>query len=124
MQSASSSDRWDASQTLFLTTGTDGGPIRAHWKVSPHLARNIVGSNNSTAVSPRTVFYLVAGVDNFAFGKKPQAWVRLYTSQELKKFEETFGIITNLDDVAGHRDSASTSCRMELPCLAVTADIQ
>lgn len=122
IQRAPSSDRWDASRMLFFTSGERS--VRAHWKVFPHLAQRTDRSDESKVVSHQQSFYLVAGLHwgDSADGLSP--WVRLYSLQDWRKLEEMFGIITNLDDIAGHSDSASTSCRIETSSLIVTADIQ
>lgn len=122
IQRAPSSDRWDASRMLFLTYGER--PVRAHWKVFPHLARKVDKPDTGIMNTQQTPFYLVAGVDHAEDGRHPQAWVRIYSLKEWRSLEDTYGIITNLDDVAGHQDNASTSCRMESPCMAITASVQ
>ena len=43
--------------------------------------------------------------------------------QKWRHLEAKLGIITNLDDIANHRNTAATSDRMEIRSMAVTASI-
>jgi hypothetical protein len=122
IQRAPSSNRWDASRMLFLTSGEKS--VRAFWKVFPCLARWVVEPKNGKAIPPQPNFYLVSGLEHHEDDAQPQAWLCVYSSEEWKNLEGRLGIITNLDDVADHADTGSTSYRMETPSIVVTASIQ
>ncbi|KAF7534325.1 hypothetical protein G7054_g6308 [Neopestalotiopsis clavispora] len=120
IQRAPSSNRWDASRMLFLRSGARS--IIGFWKVFPSLARPITGGSHADVSLSKEHFYLVSGVDPNA-DQEPCAWVRLYTSQEWRRLESIFGIITNLDDVADHKGQSSSTARLEIPSSIVVASV-
>ncbi|KAF2994999.1 hypothetical protein E8E14_001005 [Neopestalotiopsis sp. 37M] len=121
IQRAPSSNRWDASRMLFLRSGARS--IIGFWKVFPSLAQPFTGGGHADVSLSKGHFYLVSGVDANS-DQEPRAWVRLYTSQEWRRLESMFGIITNLDDVADHKGQSSLVARLKIPSSIVVASVE
>lgn len=93
LQPSVSSDRWDISRMMFLTKGER--LFEGYLKVFPNLARKLVEIEDGHQ-SPSVHFYLVCGLDHRGNVSDPQAWVRLYSSEEWRALEKELGIVTNL----------------------------
>ncbi|KAI1658179.1 hypothetical protein F4813DRAFT_388963 [Daldinia decipiens] len=76
------SDRWDASRSLFLTRGDKS--FGGFWKVFPSLARKIQKSEGPQPL-PSGHFYLVCRLHYPSEYPSPRAWIRLYAYEEWAK---------------------------------------
>ncbi|KAI1452185.1 hypothetical protein F4805DRAFT_448379 [Annulohypoxylon moriforme] len=124
MLRSTSSDRWDASRSLFLTRGDKS--FGGFWKVYPSLAQKIE-KREGPRTFPSGHFYLVCGLRFQNECPGPRAWVRLYSYKEWADLGNKFGIVTkpaNIEVLSTENTTAELVLGTDSSRLLVTAVIQ